>query len=123
MSTIGEEVAAFVGGIIVGVLVSEKRRVGRGVSFGFGLGVEDVTAGLGAAIGADVGADEVGADVFGADVLAASSVEKPLSSVGLPEYFAHFGHQPSPKHSSNESCNPAHPPNDDNFSIPSREAA
>ncbi len=80
MSIIGEEVAAFADGLIVGVLVSDKRIVGRGVSFGFGLGFEDVT---GAGVGADVGADVVGAEVF-----AASSGEKPLSSVGLPEYFS-----------------------------------
>ncbi len=56
---------------------------------GFGLGFVDVAGvDIGAGVGANVGANEVGADVVGAEVFAASSGEKPLSAVGLPEYFS-----------------------------------
>lgn len=108
---------AFIDGLMVGDLVFEKRIVGGGEGSGF----EDV----GSAVGTDVFASSSAVSVSSSvEPLSSVSTDvKPLSSVGISAYCSQCGHQPSPKHSSNESVNPLHPPNEDNFSIPSRTAA
>ena len=110
----------FVDGLMVGDLVFEKRIVGGGEGSGF----EDV----GSAVGTDVFAVTSSSSAVSVSSLveplsSISTDVKPLSSVGISAYCSQCGHQPSPKHSSNESVNPLHPPNEDNLSIPSRTAA